>query len=145
MTHPSRGSDPYTSHAAALSIDTNQMEAMVLEAVAKFPNGCIADDIKAMFPHIRRHSLVPRFAPLLRCGAIIDTGETRIASSGRSQRVVQFVPEPYRVSVPRKPKRRNKALTAEIVRECAKVIEQHYEPVYDGGILLKHFGIGGEA
>jgi len=28
-----------------------------------------------------------------------------------------------------------------IVRECAKVIEDHYEPVYDGKILLAHFGI----
>lgn len=28
-----------------------------------------------------------------------------------------------------------------IVRECAKVIEQHYEPSYDGKILLAHFGI----
>jgi len=28
-----------------------------------------------------------------------------------------------------------------IVRECAKVIEDHYEPVYDGEILLKHFGL----
>lgn len=28
-----------------------------------------------------------------------------------------------------------------IVRECAKVIEQHDEPSYDGKILLAHFGI----
>ena len=28
-----------------------------------------------------------------------------------------------------------------IVRECAKVIEGHYEPSYDGKILLDHFGL----
>jgi hypothetical protein len=28
-----------------------------------------------------------------------------------------------------------------IVRECAKVIEDHYEPSYDGKILLQHFGV----
>lgn len=92
-----RVSDPDTSREAALSIDTSRMEAMVLEAIAQFPEGCIADDLKAMFPHIRRHSLMPRIAPLLRCGAIIDTGERRMAASGRNQRVVKFIPEPERV------------------------------------------------
>ena len=114
---------------------------MVLEAIAKFPDGCIADDIKSVFPHIRRHSLMPRIAPLLRCGAIFDTGERRLSKANRPQRVVKFVPAPYRVLLSGKPKRRSKALTAEIVRECAKLIEDHYEPVYDGEILLKHFGL----
>jgi hypothetical protein len=36
----------------------------------------------------------------------------------------------------------NAKLFAElIVRECAKVIEGHDEPSYDGKILLTHFGI----
>lgn len=31
-----------------------------------------------------------------------------------------------------------------IVEECCRVIEAHYEPVYDGKILLMHFGIGAQ-
>lgn len=28
-----------------------------------------------------------------------------------------------------------------IVKECAKVIDDHYEPVYDGNFLKDHFGV----
>ena len=28
-----------------------------------------------------------------------------------------------------------------IVQECCKVIDNHYEPVYDGKILKEHFGV----
>jgi len=84
-----RTHDPDTSHEAAASIDTAMMERMVLDVVAQFPNGCIADDVERALPHIRSHSITPRFAPLLKKGFIIDTGERRIASSGRSQRVVR--------------------------------------------------------
>jgi hypothetical protein len=101
-----RTDDPDTSHVAAESFDPAAMEALVLNAVAKFPNGCIADDIEALFPHIRSHSITPRFAPLLRAGCIVDTGERRRAKSGRPQRVVKFVPEPERVFEPAKSKKR---------------------------------------
>jgi len=126
MTEPhmmARNSDPETSHAAARTLDTNQMEALVLNAIAQFPNGCIADDVREMFPDIRRHSLIPRIAPLLRCGAIIDTGETRKAKSGRGQRVVKFVPESERVLEPLKmmkkkwPAPERKPLTEEEIYE----------------------------
>ena len=92
-----RNTDPDTSHAAAESFTPAEMEALVLNAISKFPDGCIADDIEAMFPHIRSHSITPRFAPLLRNGCIVDTGERRMAKSKRGQRVVKFVPEPERV------------------------------------------------
>ena len=92
-----RNTDPDTSHAAAESFTPAEMEALVLNAISKFPDGCIADDIEAMFPHIRSHSITPRFAPLLRSGCIVDTGERRMAKSKRGQRVVKFVPEPERV------------------------------------------------
>ena len=39
--------------------------------------------------YLRSHSITPRFAPLIRKGFIFDTGERRMASSGRSQRVVK--------------------------------------------------------
>ena len=92
-----RNTDPDTSHAAAESFTPAEMETLVLNAISKFPDGCIADDIEAMFPHIRSHSITPRFAPLLRSGCIVDTGERRMANSKRGQRVVKFVPEPERV------------------------------------------------
>ena len=100
-----RISDPNTSHEAAHSFNPTRMEAMILEAIAKFPDGCIADNIRMLFPHIRRHTIVPRFAPLLRSGCIVDTGERRKAASGRKQRVVKFVPEPERVAGFQKPKK----------------------------------------
>lgn len=39
----------------------------------------------------------------------------------------------------------NTELFAElIIEECCKVIEDHYEPVFDGKILLKHFKLGAQ-
>ena len=84
-----RTNDPDTSHAAADSVDTSQLESMVYEVISKYPDGCIADDVERELAHLRSHSITPRFAPLMRKGFIVDTGERRIASSGRSQRVVK--------------------------------------------------------
>jgi hypothetical protein len=91
-THPKklvRTDDPDTSHAAANSVDTSQLESMVYEVISKYPDGCIADDVERELAHLRSHSITPRFKPLMRKGFIFDTGERRIASSGRSQRVVK--------------------------------------------------------
>lgn len=84
-----RTNDPDTSHAAANSVDTSQLESMVYEVISKYPDGCIADDVERELAHLRSHSITPRFAPLMRKGFIVDTGERRMASSGRSQRVVK--------------------------------------------------------
>ena len=91
-THPKklvRTDDPDTSHVAANSVDTSQLESMVYEVISKYPDGCIADDVERELAHLRSHSITPRFAPLMRKGFIVDTGERRMASSGRSQRVVK--------------------------------------------------------
>jgi hypothetical protein len=91
-THPKklvRTDDPDTSHAAANSVDTSQLESMVYEVISKYPDGCIADDVERELANLRSHSITPRFAPLMRKGFIFDTGERRMASSGRSQRVVK--------------------------------------------------------
>ena len=118
-----RISDPNTSHEAAHSFNPTRMEAMILEAIAKFPDGCIADNIRMLFPHIRRHTIVPRFAPLLRSGCIVDTGERRKAASGRKQRVVKFVPEPERIAGFQKPKKiKWVGLTNEEVAELAAYV-----------------------
>lgn len=84
-----RTSDPDTSHAAALSVDTAHMEQIVYDVICKYPEGCIADDVERELSDFRSHSITPRFAPLIRKGYIFDTGERRMASSGRSQRVVK--------------------------------------------------------
>lgn len=90
-----RTEDPDTSHEAAAKVDSAKLEQMVLEVIAKYPNGCIADDVERELAHLRSHSITPRFAPLLRKGMIEDTGERRKASSGRSQRVMRAVQSNY--------------------------------------------------
>ncbi len=91
-THPKklvRTNDPDTSHAAAASVNTTDLERMVYEAICKYQNGCIVDDVERELAPLRSNSITPRFAPLIRKGFIFDTGERRKASSGRSQRVVK--------------------------------------------------------
>ena len=84
-----RGSDPDTSHAAANTIDTTELERIVYEVIKQFPNGCIGDDVVRMLPQFGVQTVSPRYAPLMRKGWIIDTGERRRARSGRSQRVMK--------------------------------------------------------
>lgn len=86
-----RTEDPDTSHEAAEKVDSAKLEQMVWEVIAKYPSGCIADDVERELAHLRSHSITPRFAPLLRKGMIEDTGERRRAASGRSQRVVKAI------------------------------------------------------
>jgi hypothetical protein len=86
-----RASDPITSYESAVLVDSTKLEQLVYEAIAKHPNGCIADDVEASLPHIRSHSITPRFAQLIRKGFIEDTGEKRKGNSGRYQRVVKVI------------------------------------------------------
>lgn len=90
-----RNTDPDTSHQAALVVDTSKLEALVYEVIAKYPNGCIADDVERELAYLRSHSITPRFAPLIRKGFIYDTGERRRAASGRNQRIVKIVKEKH--------------------------------------------------
>ena len=83
-----RGTDPDTSHQAAESLDTADLEWAVYEVVKTFSNGCIADEVEQRMPGCRSHSITPRFAPLIRKGPIVDTGRRMKAPSGRPQRVV---------------------------------------------------------
>ena len=84
-----RNTDPDTSHEAAESIDTTALERIVYDTIKQFPNGCIGDDVVRMLPQFGIQTISPRYAPLLRKGWIIDTGERRPARSGRSQRVMK--------------------------------------------------------
>jgi hypothetical protein len=86
-----RTTDPITSYESAVAVDSTKLEQLVYEAIAKHPNGCIADDVEAALPHIRSHSITPRFSQLIRKGFIEDTGEKRKGNSGRYQRVVKVI------------------------------------------------------
>ena len=86
-----RSSDPITSYESAVLVNSTQLEQLVYEAIAKYPNGCIADQIEADLSHIKANSITPRFSQLIRKGFIEDTGEKRQAASGRFQRVMKVV------------------------------------------------------
>lgn len=86
-----RTNDPDTSKEAALVVDTSKLEALVYEVIARYPDGCIADDVERELNYLRSHSITPRFKPLIRKGFIYDTGERRKAASGRNQRIVKVV------------------------------------------------------
>ena len=86
-----RNTDPDTSHEAAEKLNLTQLEDTVLSAIQQFPNGCISDDVLKTLPAWGIETITPRYAALLRKGHIIDTGERRRASSGRSQRVMKAV------------------------------------------------------
>ena len=45
-----RNTDPETSHEAAESIDTTELERIVYDTIKMFPNGCIGDDVVKMLP-----------------------------------------------------------------------------------------------
>lgn len=85
-----RTEDPDTSHASANAVDTSRLERMVCEAIAKFPNGCISDEIRALFPNYPYSSITARYRALLDKGFIEDTGERRKGLSGKGQRVMKI-------------------------------------------------------
>lgn len=86
----SRNTDPETSRSATKYTDVGKLEAEVLWAVSHFPDGCIYDQVIALLPHIRVHSIQPRFAPLIRKNMLKVLPEKRIGKSGRLQRVIQI-------------------------------------------------------
>ena len=86
-----RRKDPDTSMDAAEKVDSTTLEQQVYEAIAKHPNGCIAEEVMSHFPNHGVQTISPRFAPLLRKGLIEDTGERRKATTGHSQRVLKAI------------------------------------------------------
>ncbi len=83
-----RKEDPTTSHQAAQGVDSAKIENMVYEAIKGFPDGCISDDVLAMFPEYPYSSITARYRALLDKGFIEITG-TRTGKSGRNQRVMK--------------------------------------------------------
>ena len=72
----SRHSDPPTSKAAARSVDTNHLEALVVEAMRRHPSGMTSHEVAA-YLDLSLVTVSPRFRPLVNKNIIIDSGEKR--------------------------------------------------------------------
>lgn len=85
-----RSTDPDTSHESAASVDANRLEMIVLEEFKGAKKGLTAEELSRRLPGLPLNSITPRIAPLVRKGYLMPTGR-RKASSGRSQRVLEWV------------------------------------------------------
>jgi hypothetical protein len=83
-----RREDPTTSHQAAQAVDTTKLETLVYEAIKGFPDGCISDEILAMYPNYPYSSITARYRALLDKGLIEVSGVKR-GRFGRNQRVMR--------------------------------------------------------
>ena len=83
-----RKEDPTTSHQAAQAVDSTKLEQMVYEAIKGFPDGCISDEILAMYPNYPYSSITARYRALLDKDLIEVTGVKR-GKFGRNQRVMK--------------------------------------------------------
>ena len=85
-----RRKDPQTSQEAAKSVNTTNMEQVVYEVIASYPQGCIQDEVLAQLMSYPYSTVTARFKALLDKGYIVDTGLTRPGKSGRNQRVLMI-------------------------------------------------------
>lgn len=83
-----RRNDPHTSQEAAQLVNTTNMEQIVYEVIASYPQGCIQDEVLAQLMSYPYSTVTARFKALIDKGYIIDTGLTRPGKSGRKQRVL---------------------------------------------------------
>ena len=83
-----RREDPTTSHQAAQVVDTTKLESLVYEAIKSHPDGCISDEILAMYPNYPYSSITARYKSLLDKGFIEVTGVKR-GKFGRNQRIMK--------------------------------------------------------
>jgi hypothetical protein len=83
-----RREDPTTSHQAAQAVDTTKLETLVYEAIKGFPDGCISDEILAMYPNYPYSSITARYRALLDKGLIEVSGVKR-GRFGRNQRIMK--------------------------------------------------------
>jgi len=85
-----RREDPTTSHQAAQVVDTTKLESLVYEAIKSHPDGCISDEILAMYPNYPYSSITARYRALLDKGFIEVTGVKR-GRFGRNQRIMRAI------------------------------------------------------
>jgi hypothetical protein len=83
-----RKKDPATSHEAARAVDSTKLERMVYEAIKSFPDGCISDEILAMYPNYPYSSITARYRALLDKDLIEVSGVKR-GKFGRNQRIMK--------------------------------------------------------
>jgi len=83
-----RREDPTTSHQAAQAVDTTKLEQMVYEAIKSHPDGCISDEILAMYPNYPYSSITARYRALLDKDLIEVSGVKR-GRFGRNQRIMK--------------------------------------------------------
>ena len=84
-----RKDSPTTSKQAAQGVNTTNLEQLVYETIATFPDGCIQDEVLAKLSGKPYSSVTARFKGLLEKGYIEDTGLTRAGMSGKQQRVLK--------------------------------------------------------
>jgi len=83
-----RNQDPTTSHQAAQVVDTTKLESLVYEAIKSHPDGCISDEILAMYPNYPYSSITARYRALLDKDLIEVSGVKR-GRFGRNQRIMK--------------------------------------------------------
>jgi hypothetical protein len=83
-----RKEDPATSHQAAQLVNSTKLEQMVYEAIKSFPDGCISDEILAMYPQYPYSSITARYRALLDKDLIEVSGVKR-GRFGRNQRIMK--------------------------------------------------------
>lgn len=96
-----RWNDSDTSKDAAESVDVNRLEGIVMDTLARHPDGLTSEEI-AVKNGIALGSITPRMAPLKRKGKVIRTEEKRPGVSGSQRYVWNLAP----------PKEDTKAATA---------------------------------
>jgi hypothetical protein len=83
-----RREDPTTSYQAAQAVDSTKLEQMVYEAIKRHPDGCISDEILAMYPNYPYSSITARYRALLDKDLIEVSGVKR-GRFGRNQRIMK--------------------------------------------------------
>jgi len=87
-----RTEDPVTSHIAANQIDSATREMMVYEAIASYgDDGCISDDIIALFPFFPYSSITARYSALKK-KRLIEVIGSRTGRSGKPQGIMRAKP-----------------------------------------------------
>jgi hypothetical protein len=79
-----RKTDSDTSHAAAASLRTTNLEALVLDTLRKLPNGAISFELADLLD-LSLVAVSLRLRPLANKGLVVDSGDRRVGASGRKQ------------------------------------------------------------
>ena len=112
-----RNTDPDTSHAAAEAVDALGLCEIIYKVMARYPDGCISDDVENALPHIISHSLTPRYRQMVDAGMIEITGEKRKGNSGHYQQVRRVLPPPFQPPV-----KRSRATRQELVNALENMV-----------------------